>query len=144
LQKSNVAPSLPQAWRLKALMLFKPNSSLDKSSIAFLRVTGSYRKTFAAIRKVLNTSNITIDAWSATSGHMLLSSPNEKGGVDRAIVALKQGTDSGNNDGDAWTDLRVFCDKNNRTLTLTQLKNTLGQLDATISDQNNKPDADSL
>ncbi|MBU6451838.1 MAG: hypothetical protein KGS72_08685 [Cyanobacteria bacterium REEB67] len=144
LQKSNLAPSLPQAWRLKALLLFKPNSNLDKNSIAFMRVASPYRSTFAAIRKILNTNNITIDAWSSSSGHILLSSPNEKGGVDRAILALKQGADGGNNDGNAWTDLRVFCDKNNRALTLAQLKSALSQLDATILDQNSKPDADSL
>jgi len=42
--------SMPQAWRLKALQLFKANNSLDKNSIFATRLQTSYDSAFEALR----------------------------------------------------------------------------------------------
>jgi len=126
--------SMPQAWRLKALQLFKSNNSLDKNSICAVRLQANYDSAFESIRGALDAAGLKMEALSLSSGHILVSRPNERGTSDRAVISLRQAAlDSDSLGSASATDVRVFCDSRNRSLTLTQIKALLGQVDSSIA-----------
>jgi hypothetical protein len=140
----NIQPSMPQAWRIKALQLFKANSPLDKNSIVALRIHAGYANAFEAIAKALANSGISVEALSFSSGHMLLSCQNERGLLDKAIIALRQAAPDSDSSASSGTDVRVFCDSHNHSLTLAQVKAILGQVDSSVENSKNKPGAETL
>jgi hypothetical protein len=131
-------PSMPQAWRLKALQLFKANNSLDKNSIFTTRLQTTYDSAFEALRSALAEGGLKLEALSLSSGHMLVSRPSEgvngRGTNDRAVLSLRQAALDSDSPGSASaTDVRVFCDCRNRSLTLAQLKAILGQVNYALA-----------
>jgi len=138
--------SMPQAWRLKALQLFKSNNSLDKNSICAARLQTTYDSAFESIRGALDAAGLKMEALSLSSGHILISRPNERGTSDRAVISLRQAAlDSDSLGSASATDVRVYCDSRNRSLTLAQIKALLSQVDSSIAaDGKNKAGAQNL
>ncbi len=135
---------MPQAWRVKAMQLFKANSTLDKSSVSALRLQTGYGNAFEAIAKALTNSGITLEALSFSSGHILLSCPNESGLSDRAIIALRQSAPGSDSSANCGTDVRIFCDSRNHALTMGQIKGILNQVETSLAGGQNKTGAESL
>ena len=129
---------MPQAWRLKALQLFKANNALDKNCIYAVRLQSNYDSAFESLRSALADAGLKLEALSLSSGHMLVSRPSEsasgRGTIDRAVLSLRQAALDSDSPGSASaTDVRVFCDSRNRALTLAQLKAILGQVDNALA-----------
>jgi hypothetical protein len=143
-EQPDAQASMPQAWRIKALQLFKTNNSLDKASVLAIRLPISYPHAFEAIAKALASSGITLEALSFSSGHMLLSCPNERGLSDKAIIALRQAAPDSDSSANSSTDIRVFCEARNHSLTLTQVKAILSHIQSSIDSVKNKTGAESL
>jgi len=134
--------SMPQAWRSKALLLFKPNNNLDKNSVFATRLSLSYAKSFNNITKKIAGSGITLEAVSFSSGHILLSCQNDRGLLDKAIIAMKQA--SQNDDSGSGTDVKIFCDTRNKSLTMIQLRSILDQVDGSYPINKDRSGAESL
>ncbi len=137
-------PSLPQAWRVKAMQLFKSNNSLDKSAVFALHLQSSYSPAFEAIVRSLKNSGLKLEALSLSSGHILVSWQIEDAPIERAIIALRQAAPDSDSSASSGTDVRVYCDSRNQTLTLAQLKGILSQLDKSNDGNQNKTGAESL
>ncbi|MBS2007442.1 MAG: hypothetical protein JST01_10400 [Cyanobacteria bacterium SZAS TMP-1] len=137
--------SVPQAWRIKAQQLFKPNNGLDKNSILSYQLQTGYENAFEAVRAGIAAAGLSLEALSLTSGHMLISSPNDRGGADRAIITLRQSIKAEDNSADPdATDVKIFCESRNRALTLSQLKEIMTQVDAGLSDGKTKTGGQNL
>jgi hypothetical protein len=143
-QQLKAQTSMPQAWRIKALQLFKAGNSMDKSSILAMHIQTSYARAFEAITRALADSGLTLEALSFSSGHMLLSSQNDRGQLDKAIIALRQSAPASTGSASCGTEVRVFCDSHNHALTLAQVKAILSQVDLSVQSSKNKAGAETL
>jgi hypothetical protein len=103
----------------------------------------SYSGSFEAIARALKSAGLNLEAVSFSSGHILFSCQNESGMLDKAIIALRQAAPDSDSSASSGTDVRIFCDSRNRTLTLGQIKNILTGADPS-GDDHNKAGAGSL
>jgi hypothetical protein len=75
---------------------------------------------------------------------MLLSCQNEQGLFDKAIIALRQAAPDSDSSASNGTEVRVFCDSHNHSLTLPQIKSILTQVESAVQHIKNKPGAETL
>lgn len=146
-----VAPSPPQAWRVKAFQLFKLTKLDNNTQLAFTLDAG-LADALTGLRQAAEEEGLTVQAQAYSSGHMLITF-NDNGRLEKAIVAMRprnsdqdatsSGADAGNPDMGAAiargqscnrTDVRVQCDSRNRTLTNLRLKEILNRLQAGLGD----------
>lgn len=133
-----------QAWRVKAFQLFK--QKLDPTTIAIV-LNANYNNVLLSLRQAVEEVGLTVSSISTSSGHMLITTNNEK-----AIVALRQALPDTKSDmrteakadakPEAKTEVRVLCESRNKSLTTGRMKEILNKLQSKFGDM--KSDAETL
>lgn len=126
-----------QAWRVKAFQLFK--QKLDANTTIALVLNANYNNVLLSLRQAVEDAGLTVSSVSSSSGHMLITSDNEK-----AIVALRQALPDAkaNSASEARTEMRILCESRNKSLTTGRMKEILNKLQSKFGDM--KTDAETL
>jgi hypothetical protein len=134
-----------QAWRVKAFQLFK--QKLDPNTTLALVLNANYNNVLLSLRQAVEDVGLTVSSVSSSSGHMLITTNNEK-----AIVALRQALPDAKSDmrseakadarPEAKTEVRILCESRNKSLTTGRMKEILNKLQSKFGDI--KTDAETL
>lgn len=134
-----------QAWRVKAFQLFK--QKLDPNTTLALVLNANYNNVLLSLRQAVEDVGLNVSSVSSSSGHMLITTNNEK-----AIVALRQALPDAKSDmrseakadsrPEAKTEVRILCESRNKSLTTGRMKEILNKLQSKFGDI--KTDAETL